>query len=96
MPQTGSSLFIRVSSYSLASPLLYKEGFGWSLLPLPRREPINFQNFLGDRSVFVIHGGSLDSFRMEIGHAGKTGHIIRWLKLQDRGYQVNFWEGEGG
>lgn len=50
-----------MSSYSLASPLLYKEEFGWSLLPVPGREPLNFQNFLDDRSVFVINGGPLGS-----------------------------------
>ena len=50
-----------MSSYSLASPLLYKEEFGWSFLPVPGREPLNFQNFLGDRSVFVIHGGPFGS-----------------------------------
>ena len=50
-----------MSSYSLASLLLYKEEFGWSLLPVPGREPLNFQNFLGDRSVFVIHGGPFGS-----------------------------------
>lgn len=33
---------------------------------------------------------------METGHAGKTGHIIRGLKLQDRGYQLSFLLGRGG
>lgn len=52
---------MEVSSYSLASPLLYKKELGWSLLPVPGREPLNFQNFLDDRSVFVIHGVPLGS-----------------------------------
>lgn len=37
--------------------LLCNKKFGWPVPPVPGSEPLNPQNFLSDRSIFVIHGG---------------------------------------
>lgn len=61
--------FCRAAFYCLV--LLCNKLFGWSLSLTPWRMPLNSWHFLSDRSVFVIYGRSLDSFKVWAGHAGK-------------------------
>ena len=52
-------------------------------------------NFLLDRSVFVIHAGPSDPFKMENGPAWKNNHGIRGLGLWTTMFQPHLYEGEG-
>ena len=62
--------FCRAAAYCLV--LLYDKEFGWSLSLIPWKDSLNHWDFLSNRSIFIILGGFLDSFRVRAGHIGKT------------------------
>lgn len=77
--------FCRAAFYCLV--LLYNKEFGWSLSLAPWRGPLHPWSLLSDRNVFVVHGRSLDSFRMGAAMLERPAHDIR--RFGDLGHTVS-------